>query len=226
MFRQCFCCVQFYEGSFYKDYRHGDGMYSWPNGNKFVGKFYLNWREGYGKHIFPDGGLYHADQRFGPGVMSEPTGRQDVGLWHGKHLIQLCNSVPGSFSLKNFTEYAFFLEFWLCKSPFLDFDQHFFGQMWEADSPPYEGYKRDPLATLPLTGKMLAHIHKHRLGPTSKVQNSRQAKGPARKQSFFFFFVFLSGVRAKHWIGIMQRFFHIKGMVLVQKDLWKSPRSF
>ncbi|XP_019739911.1 ankyrin repeat and MYND domain-containing protein 1-like isoform X2 [Hippocampus comes] len=213
---------EFYEGSFYKDYRHGDGMYSWPNGNKFVGKFYLNWREGYGKHIFPDGaifmGLYHADQRFGPGVMSEPTGRQDVGLWHGKHLIQLCNSVPGSFSLKNFTEYAFFLEqdatstFQSQETPQTvpskglartdsgidrddelllyddntilpagienfstdgdhlplpphvrrDFDQHFFGQMWEADSPPYEGYKRDPLATLPLTGKMLAHIHKHR----------------------------------------------------------------
>ncbi|KAM9797525.1 ankyrin repeat and MYND domain-containing protein 1 isoform 2-T2 [Syngnathus typhle] len=106
---------EFYEGSFYKDYRHGDGVYCWPTGDKFMGKFYLNWREGYGQHLFSDGatfkGLYHADQRFGPGVLSEPAaGCQDVGLWHGKHLIQLCNRVQSSFSLKNLTEYAAYLE--------------------------------------------------------------------------------------------------------------------
>uniref|UniRef100_A0A3Q2Y7W6 MORN repeat containing 3 n=1 Tax=Hippocampus comes TaxID=109280 RepID=A0A3Q2Y7W6_HIPCM len=58
-----FCCVQVYEGSFYQDYRHGDGMYCWPTGNKFIGKFYLNWREGYGKHIFPDGATRSQNHR-------------------------------------------------------------------------------------------------------------------------------------------------------------------
>ncbi|KAM7387688.1 hypothetical protein PAMP_023910 [Pampus punctatissimus] len=44
-----------------------------------------------------------------------------------------------------------------------ELDQHFFGELWEPDTQPYRGYDRDPLSTLPLQTRMLAHIHKHRL---------------------------------------------------------------
>lgn len=55
-------------------------------------------------------GLYHADQRFGPGVVSYPDGRQDVGLWLGERLLRLCTAVEEGFSLKTFPEYAAYMD--------------------------------------------------------------------------------------------------------------------
>ncbi|XP_077440424.1 ankyrin repeat and MYND domain-containing protein 1-like isoform X3 [Vanacampus margaritifer] len=43
-----------------------------------------------------------------------------------------------------------------------EFDEHFYGQLWEPDSDAYQGYKRDPHASLPLQARMLANIHRHR----------------------------------------------------------------
>lgn len=138
---------------FHRDYRHGEGLYSWPSGYRFTGKFYLNKKEGYGKKEYPDGstfqvdvwrrdgdvfpthppthffvsflsalfflcfilfllasqGLYHAHQRFGPGVFTYPDSRQDVGLWHRGHLVRLCASLEGGFSLSSFPEYAAYM---------------------------------------------------------------------------------------------------------------------
>ncbi|XP_023284574.1 ankyrin repeat and MYND domain-containing protein 1 [Seriola lalandi dorsalis] len=212
---------EFYEGSFYKDYRHGDGLYCWPTGHKFIGKFYLNRKEGYGQHLFPDGatfqGLYYADQKFGPGVVSYPDGRQDVGLWLRECLLRLCTTVEEGFSLKNFPEYAAYMdpaattdstqppilssslhtearthsevhtdrELLQSDENFIlppgmesystdgdhlplppgrrrELDQLFYGELWEPDINPYQGYERDPLSTLPLQARVQAHIHKHR----------------------------------------------------------------
>ncbi|XP_056270526.1 ankyrin repeat and MYND domain-containing protein 1 isoform X3 [Pseudoliparis swirei] len=212
---------EFYEGSFYKDYRHGGGLYCWPTGHTFTGKFYLNRKEGYGQQMLPEGatfkGLYHTDQRFGPGVVGHPDGREDVGLWLGERLLRLCTSVEEGFSLKNFHEYAAYMdpavitmsmtqvqpptsvlqsearadsevdtERDLLSDDFIlppgmesystdgdhlplppgrrkELDQHFDGELWEPDAYSYQGYKRDPLAPLPLQPRMLAHMHKHRL---------------------------------------------------------------
>lgn len=61
-------------------------------------------------NLSPPQGLYHADQRFGPGVVRYPDGREDVGLWLGERLLKLCTSVEEGFSLKNFPEYAAYMD--------------------------------------------------------------------------------------------------------------------
>lgn len=55
-------------------------------------------------------GLYRRDKRFGPGVFSYPDGCKDVGLWVGERLLKLCAPVEEGFSLKNFAEYAAYMD--------------------------------------------------------------------------------------------------------------------
>lgn len=43
-------------------------------------------------------------------MVSYPDGCQDVGLWLGERLLKLCTSVEEGFSLKNFPEYAAYID--------------------------------------------------------------------------------------------------------------------
>lgn len=53
-----------------------------------------------------------------------------------------------------------------------ELDQRFYGELWEPDVCPHQGYERDPLSTLPLQARMEAHIHKHRSGQITVHQKS------------------------------------------------------
>ena len=49
-------------------------------------------------------GLYKSGEREGPGVLTYPDGRQDVGLWHREKLVRLCESTEGAFNLANYPD--------------------------------------------------------------------------------------------------------------------------
>ncbi len=150
-----FTLLQTYEGDFFRDRRHGRGVYTWSDGSSYEGFFYLDQKEGYGTftssnstkfevmrikrrnilsselvshwysgrnlnrekdpfccerisfHFVRLQGLYKSDEREGPGVLSYPDGREDVGLWHREKLVKLCSSIPEAFTVKTHKDLDF-----------------------------------------------------------------------------------------------------------------------
>lgn len=43
-----------YEGTFENDKKHGEGVFTWPSGNKYVGQFMNDYRHGYGEMYWKD----------------------------------------------------------------------------------------------------------------------------------------------------------------------------
>ena len=60
VFIDCVPCLmrQKYSGMYFKDRRHGQGEYSWPDGTAYTGLFYMEKKEGYGTFNFPDGCVF------------------------------------------------------------------------------------------------------------------------------------------------------------------------
>jgi len=96
-----------YCGQFNEDKRHGYGIYKWPDGSRFEGNFEYNLKSGFGEYYLSNGdkfeGIYKNDQRSGPGIFHyNETGQQDIGIWKGTLLIQICTTINGSFSFETF----------------------------------------------------------------------------------------------------------------------------
>jgi hypothetical protein len=78
-----------YRGEFRAGKKHGQGVKSWPNGDRYEGDFVEDRREGRGKYTWGRGlwagesyeGGYRADQRHGEGTYRFATGDVYKGPW-------------------------------------------------------------------------------------------------------------------------------------------------
>ena len=87
---------QAYVGQFEADERHGQGVFTWPNGNKYTGEWFHNVKHGNGSFIWPSGEVYSGqwsnDRRAGIGTLNWPNGGKYEGEWtdskrHGRGVL-------------------------------------------------------------------------------------------------------------------------------------------
>ncbi|XP_054645847.1 ankyrin repeat and MYND domain-containing protein 1-like isoform X2 [Dunckerocampus dactyliophorus] len=169
-------------GKFYLNWREGYGQLLFPDGAIFKGLYHADQRFGPGVLSEPSGrqdvGLWHGKHliQLCNSVQDSFSLKNVYG--YADYLAQTCasycqrqpkkddslllhdgNAILPS-GIEHYSTDSDHLQFPPEKRR--EFDQHFYGQLWEPDDHPYEDYKRDPLATLPLKTRILAHIHKHR----------------------------------------------------------------
>ena len=77
-----FNCNQ-YEGLFFNDMKHGEGVFTWESGNQYEGNYWMDLREGFGRMSWKDGSFYEGDWskglQHGYGRLILPDGRVKEG---------------------------------------------------------------------------------------------------------------------------------------------------
>ncbi|KAM7409227.1 hypothetical protein PAMA_000947 [Pampus argenteus] len=148
-----------FQGLYHADQRFGPGVASYPDkcqdvglwlGNRLL-KLCTSAEEGFSLKNVPEYAAY-----MDPAVATESLSQADAY----RHLLSNEDFVlpPGMESYSTDSDHLP-----LPPGRRRELEQHFFGKLWEPDTQLYQGYDRDPLSTLPLETRMLAHIHKHRL---------------------------------------------------------------
>ena len=81
-----------YAGEFKDGKAHGQGTYTWPNGNKYVGEHKNGKRHGLGTFTFPNGQKYVGEFKNGnydgQGTFTHASGRVERGIWKNDELVQ------------------------------------------------------------------------------------------------------------------------------------------
>ncbi|KAJ0032766.1 hypothetical protein NQD34_002847 [Periophthalmus magnuspinnatus] len=174
-------------GKFYLNRKEGYGQHVFPNGSHFQGLYHADQRFGPGVLTYPDGrqdvGLWHNERLLqlcttvGEGFtlkdlpeyatyMDTSTTAEQSVLWsqtsfkHPKNQFSDDTYVLPT-GIEIFSTDGDHLP--LPPKRREELDHCFYGDEWEPDMNPYQGYERDPLSTLPLEARMQAHILKHRL---------------------------------------------------------------
>ena len=78
-----------YVGGFKAGRKHGHGVKTWPNGDRYEGEFVADHRQGYGSYVWGRGawqgerydGEFAADRRYGYGIYWWPSGDVYQGPW-------------------------------------------------------------------------------------------------------------------------------------------------
>ncbi|XP_019720244.1 ankyrin repeat and MYND domain-containing protein 1-like isoform X2 [Hippocampus comes] len=169
-------------GKFYLNWREGYGEHIFPDGATFKGLYHADQRFGPGVLSEPTGcqdvGLWHGkhliqlcnsvQSSFSLKNLTEYAAYLEQNIFSHSQcqvdtdeswlLHDRNNALPCG--IENYSTDGDHLP--LPPGRRREFDEHFYGELWEPDSHGYEGYKREPHASLPLQARLLAHIYKHR----------------------------------------------------------------
>ncbi|XP_026178668.1 ankyrin repeat and MYND domain-containing protein 1 isoform X2 [Mastacembelus armatus] len=174
--RQLFPDGTIFQGLYHADRRFGPGVVSYPDGRQDVGlwlgerllRLCTSVEEGFSLKRFPEYSAY-MDPAATTDCLTQPpshtSGPQTKARTHcEKHKDR--DPLPDeSFVLppgmESFSTDGDHLP--LPPGRRRELDKHCYGELWEPETNPHQGYERDPLSTLPLQARMHTHIHKHRL---------------------------------------------------------------